>query len=661
MAARPGVASIARVLATASMFVGVARAQVEGPLDNDSTLPIATAAEAELARGDQAWKQSLSASGADRDARRVEAFEAWRNALVRSRPGDGVTPRPVNAPNETSPWPAIDVDARGTLGVEAAADLRLAALDPSGLALWSSRFDPLASEALARAGADEPSLARVERDLPATLGAAGAALALADLHTERGELELAGRCLERARRHASRLQNAPPALLAAIERRAPDRGAAKTAPLPAWTEARDLVWRAGHSLEAARGSTPRSRALGSGPQPGLAALDDGRLIVQTPTALWTLSADGARVAGPFEPDAWLSDDDAGVPPAISPGPAPGWRLDPIARGQSALVVLGRSLGGATNRLARIEWPVNADQPRAAWVLRAGPVDAAGAAGAANTAEYEFQPGPAWTDDRIYVLVRRSAAEMGELELELRALSPADGSLLWTVALGKGGERTKDLGRFARRGAPSIAMEPLVSAPSGIFIGTPLGFATLVDPLDGRIEWGFRCRRRGPDEPGWTGWGASGIGDRVAWAPADSDQLYALDLAARRGPGAALAHPPLALGEAEGLVDSDADRALVFSRSGARWALTRWDLRDGARQDALRLGPEEVFGGRGLTGGRRVFAASDRALYLFDAADDLRLLAAPTLRGPLPRGGNVHAAGSRVFVLSSRYVEVFEAR
>ncbi|MEO6709736.1 MAG: hypothetical protein ABIP42_09155, partial [Planctomycetota bacterium] len=80
-----------------------------------------------------------------------------------------------------------------------------------------------------------------------------------------------------------------------------------------------------------------------------------------------------------------------------------------------------------------------------------------------------------------------------------------------------------------------------------------------------------------------------------------------------------------------------------------------------RQDALRLGPEEVFSGRALASDQRVIAASDRALYLFDRSKDLALLAAPTLAGPIPRGGNLWAKGARVYVLSSRFVEVFSAR
>ena len=89
-----------------------ASAQLEGPLDNDSYLPVASLAEAELARGDQAFSLALKLA-ADSDSRAISAAwtttcEAWRNALVRSQVGDSASPRPLVTPTDVSPWPTTE-------------------------------------------------------------------------------------------------------------------------------------------------------------------------------------------------------------------------------------------------------------------------------------------------------------------------------------------------------------------------------------------------------------------------------------------------------------------------------------------------------------------------------------------------------------------------
>ncbi|HUR27082.1 MAG TPA: hypothetical protein VM509_02760 [Planctomycetota bacterium] len=642
-----------------------AAAQFEGPLDNDSTLPIELAAEAELARGDFAFAGALRLA-ADADAHSVSTAwtavaEAWRNALVHSRGGDSASPFPVLEPGGVSPWEAAEPGVlRFTEGVEEGVFRRLARLPRAGQLVWTERFSALAEEALQQAAGAPAAVARIEREMPATRAAARAAILLAEFAFESGEPDAARRWLARSRRHLAALGLDAPDLTEgiALRERALPRAAANET--EAWRRATTLEFVAARALEEPRNASRRARPLGAGPQAGMAFLDGERALVQTPSALWILAGPRAELTGPFENDAWLRPADLEVEPAVAPGNAPGWRLDPAARGASAVVVVGRSLAGRANVLARVDCPASRAEPSVRWARRAAA--ATGAESDGDEAEYEFQPGPLWTDDLVIVLVRRASATSGERELELRALDPEDGALRWTTYLGKGGERVRDQGRFARTGLATQIAEPLLWTPDGVFAGGALGFAALVDPLDGRVLFAVRDRRRAAEERGWTGWGSAlGADGQILWAPADSDHVYRLDA---RGPGrrgTPLGAPPEAIGEAEALVAGDGGEILVLARAGTRRTLARWDQRSGAKQDSLRLAPEEAFTGRALASEERVIAASDRAVYLFDRKTDLALLAAPKLGGPIPRGGNVWAQGSRVFVLSSREVEIFSAR
>jgi len=77
----------------ASLTVSLATAQVadgigEGALKNNTPLPTNEAAETALARGDAAWAEALVAAVADRPGLRTRAFDAWREALTETAPGD---------------------------------------------------------------------------------------------------------------------------------------------------------------------------------------------------------------------------------------------------------------------------------------------------------------------------------------------------------------------------------------------------------------------------------------------------------------------------------------------------------------------------------------------------------------------------------------------
>jgi len=657
----------ARLLVGACLLhAGVARAaQVEGPLDNDAYLPVNAAAEAELARGDQAL--ALARRSADDPQASAAAWtaacEAWRSALLRGRVGESVSPRPVSNPGEVSPWPEPERGVqRSTQGLEESVLWRLSQLPAAGRTAWKGRFEALAQEALASAVLPE-SLLPIERGLPATTSAVRAALLLAEYAGERGESAAARRWLARGRRHLALLEPPDAALLAALERREQRFPREPEPAAEIWQRAEALEFVALRALEAPRGQTPRVRALGSGPQAGMQALDERRELLQTPGALWWLEAQTAQLRGPFENNSWLAAAGLQVDPAIAPGDGPGWRLDPAVQASSAVVVAGRSVGGESNVLACVDCPGEATAPRLRWALAADAASLASGDGADEGEDFEFQPGPLWRDGLVIVLRSRSRAAVGEREIELLALEAQGGQLRWRAFLGKGGERTRDMGRFARRGTASLPAEPLLAAEGGIFASAQLGFGALVDPLDGRLRYSLRNRRRAEEERGWPGWGASpgDSGRLIAWAPADSDHLYLLDGAeAPQGPSPLLAEPQ-AIGEAEALVAADRGTALLLSRTGARRSLASWERTSGERQDALRLGPEEVFAGRAVASSARVLACSDRALYLFDRERELRLLAVASLQGGVPRGGNVWARGPWVFVLSNRTIEIFRAR
>ena len=475
-------------------------------------------------------------------------------------------------------------------------------------------------------------------------------------------MDSARRWLARGRRHAEAFEPTDAQILGAIARR--EALLPKTdAPVRAIFEsASSLEFVASRELESVRGPAPKSRPLGTGPQAGLAFLAGDRVLLQTPSALWLLSGADASLSGPFENPIWLRPAGFEVEPTSAPGNAPGWRLDPASNGASAVVVAGRSLAGRANVLACIDSVDPEHGPNLRWALAADGETQAPDSSAAGD-EYEFQPGPVWCEGLVIVLVRRSSTSSGEHELELRALAAESGALRWRAYLGKGGERVPDSGRFVRRGVLSMPAQPLLFSNAGIFAGAQLGFAALVDPLDGRARFSLRNRRRDAKLRGWTGWGSSlsDSGGAIAWAPADADHLYVLDVAGPGVKGTALLAAPEPIGDGEALITADERQALVFSRNGSRRGLAQWDLRTGLRRDALQLGPEENFSGRALTSSQRVFAASERAIYMFDRTADLALLCALPLGGPFPRGGNVWAAGARVFVLSNRRVEVFAAR
>jgi hypothetical protein len=198
----------------------------------------------------------------------------------------------------------------------------------------------------------------------------------------------------------------------------------------------------------------------------------------------------------------------------------------------------------------------------------------------------------------------------------------------------------------------------------VFAGTHLGAAALVEVGTGQPLWMFKNRRRPPRARGWTGdrpllatrpdpTGTVGI----LWAPWDSDFMYPLS---PRVPPAGEdedrvlsgGRPPVPLVEAEALVGGDVQEAIVLARDGRERTISA--RRAGLdRIDALDLGPDETFAGRGLVSAERVWVPSDRGVYLFDRTRELYLLdfqALPSSGSRETSGGDLVARGSWVAVV-----------
>jgi hypothetical protein len=667
----------------------------EGPLSNDTYLPVAEAAAAELARGDRLHSELV----ADRNAGAMPAeawigvLEAWRSALCASASGDAVPPRPLVA-GEAEPgvaaWPDEDGSAeRRVEGVEAAVAWRLGALPQAARAAWTARFAPLAAQALAAAlGAGDARAARlaaVEREHPLTEGAARAALLQAELELERGRTAAARSWCERGLSHGP-----SPELRAALEARgalcaelgSDGPGGGKTDPAGhgAWRSARGLA-----ALEARTIAQPppprpglRETPLGGGVQPGLAFLSDELLALQLVDRIaWLESRSGRTVYElawkKLVADAGLivGEPHAGPVPTSS---APGWAMRPAADGRLVVCVHGRSVGGNSNALVCLETPaapppaeLGAPGPRVRWIVhRDRTLDAEGRETpfppelrGAIEPDGELQPGPLILGSEVLVQVRRGGRASGsgaggpvQIESSLLALDLETGRPLWRRFLARGVELVRDTGRLSTGDALRAPGQALVAIGGLVFCGTHLGAGSLVDPLDGRLVWTLLSRRRDPQRPGWTGWTPEPAGRTLLWAPADSDQLYWLDArASLPGPSRApFLHPPRAAGEAVALLGGDAAEALVLARAGMRRTLSSWAAESGGRRDALYLAPDETFAGAGALSPERALFASDRGVYLFDRTRELYLLDYEPLQGPAQGGGDVYARGDRVLVV-----------
>lgn len=465
---------------------------------------------------------------------------------------------------------------------------------------------------------------------------------------------------------------------------------------------------------------------------GLVALDDGRWCVQSAGRIHLIDPSEPRVVGRFEPALLLESTIGSPPFPYPTSDAPGWHLIPATDGRDLLLVEGRSRGRASgsNAVLRVAPPpreraVTGSTPEEALLARA--VWARSAGGHAridgtvrpleDLAGVEFQPGPLVLGGDTCVVSRRRG--VGEIEAGLDVLEWRTGNVRAGRVLAVGRELEPPDARPGTSAGRS-ANSPLAADGTRVLVQTNLGLVALVDSLDGRLVWALRTQRRAYDgqarRGGWTGIRAVHDGARWFCAPADSDHLYTLpqgpwiaDLAgpplgprASGGSGVALIAPPLRRGdalflatalvldgadsEAAGRGDAAATVLSVTDRSGADRSVEARlvaAVRAGPRQSLalidparaetrpgvyLPLGEALCEGVAGLFGGRRILAAGERHLYLFDGTRELFLLdqdafedpRAPRPRGRTPAlGGSVHIFDGRIGVLSADALVLFE--
>lgn len=649
---------------------GLARAS------NDTYLPRSQAAEAALARGDQAWLRRTEDEGALR-----AAFEAWYAALVETDSGAAVRLDLTQLADEPTPHPWLDPAfeaARRSESVELAVIRRLTQAGPAAREEWRARFGELADRA---AASDRPAdWVRAEREHPATRGAFRAGLRLAERSLEEGRRLGAQRWFARAERHLELGAGSQVERDALARRRA--RLDDALGPLAVRTAQSD-------ALRGARGLELRhylQLRFVEGGRPGIARLSHGQLLIQGRgfdrglDIVWEVGDSG--IGRPFEP--WkLLDEQALKYGEDRRRPGDDWNFQPIADGASVVMVLGRAedLRGfeeRSNTVARmlppsgpkpgvLEWALG---PSGLWNADEGLVESLEAL--IGPGLWEFQPEPLLVEDRLILQARQWKQEVdeagrlrisaeGESRAWALALDRRTGHVIWKRELGRGSEPRPDVGipMTATRRVRTPASPPIAVAGGRVFCGTQLGVGALLDIEDGRLVWSYLNPRRAADESGWSALPApraidarAGEPPSIVWAPADSDRLLWLrGEADPAGEGLQL-HPPLSREDAEALLGADAREALILTRYGPHFTLAAYRPETGERLDAIDLGRDEDPMTDLLWSEDRALFASDRALYLFDRTRELYLLEAlPLPLTALPNTGRLLTRGGNVQLLT----------
>lgn len=675
----------------------------EGELANAAVFEFSVRANELLADADAALAtlRKGAVPEADRERTWNGVFDAWCDALGACGPDEWVAPDPAAFVKER---PARD-DAESTRradGVEAAVSRRLDELADTERAAWRARVAPRAERELARAANEPARWEFVERAFPATEASGRAALALADLAFEEGRGEVASVWLARAERHARRSGPAAPAettgeradFAGALVRR---RGwLAQAFPPavraePAFDRALGLgrveVGRfhaSGDRRASPRTTTLAVRAPGESQfywetLPGAAELESGRIVVQTSDQLIVFAR--AAAASEFETDvaALLTGlgvrRDAGLrfeqPPLRS--------ATPIAVGEDVVLALGFDERSRRAALMRVALPnvALALEPRArvVWALadrthvdgdgRATPLPAE-----LSLAALDFQPGPAVFSSEIVWLARETSSDGPSEPPPGRgrrapstndaakptfavAVDLATGSVRWKRKLAVGPVGPKVIEERFGAGA-SRDLAPLeLGARDGAVIAVPhTGSIALCSLADGRLGYSFKTRRRLASVAGWQGrTPLDGGPDGWIVAPCDSDRGYRLagsaDFVVRGGRGA-LRDAPFEIGDLGTLLHADGERVLAVVADGERERLAWIDLAHGGRVLSLALPRGEHFSNRAAVSARRVLAATDRGLALFDRERELELVDRLELGAPviqvLPTRDGVVALG-----------------
>lgn len=682
------------ILAAAILLAGVPAAQdedrpgeprppaEEGPLSNDAFLPTSSHGEELLRAGDASLAEARGALSAGRraDAERLfaAAFEDWHESLD-------------DPEGDSSVWiePPAVVERRGTEGVSYAVARRLASLSPDEAAAWRARFEPVAQADLERAGRLTGALSELARRHPGTLAAARASLMLADVALERGRRARAAFLVDRAEEITAWIGAPASELAGALRRRRALASVAGPGDGPTaeeWRTASSLTPRGALVLPdvASRLAAHRLPAPDAGVRPGLAFLSDDRVVVQSTSRVHVVR---------IEADGTLQHETSFEPAELVPGfhpeidvrqlgrRPPGWANLPVEHEGLLFLVQGRSddqpnallcVRPPTGRRGPALFPgADAYVPQLSWAIVGNRrVDALGAAvvidALAGLDDLELQPGPVVAGDLVLVQARELATDT---RAWLLAFDCATGELAWSRFLGQGSDLYPSMGRVGGGRAMRLAAQPLLALGARVFAGTHLGAGVLLDVVDGRPVWSLKNRRRDATDPGWDGRRpvpCTSPADCFFWGPIDSDRLYTLRAAPLPGadePELLFAARPRPLGEAEILVGGEPDAVVVQGRAGAEETVSERRLPGTDPIDALYLGPDERFQGRGLVTPERVYAASDRGLFLFDRSRELYLLDYAPLEATraLSVGGDVYARADLVLVVSRDGLWAFEAR
>lgn len=637
----------------------------EGPLANDVLLPADAVASETLARGDATLARARASQRATETERLlVEALDLWNEALQAAGPSASVWVEA--APHRERRW---------TEGLRHALARRLASLTPAERSVWRGRTAGIAAVELAAAGADSARLGAVEARFPGTDASLRAALRLSDLAAESGRNARATAWLTRASRTLELLEHdreGADALATRATRLAPRTDAA---PVEAWRSANELFAGAAIALteQGTRRSSSARPSFDAGLRPGLAVLSsDARrseLCVQTANEiqLVTLSSTGALARSATVPTtALLGGFRTSLDERTLTRP-PGWSLLPLETDGDLLLVQGRTRADEPNALlclapptgsepailsptrgARLRWALVGHQRVVPDPTGTGEVSVSVVPELVDLAELEIQPGPVVVDDLVVVQAREYA---GEVRAWLLGLDRPTGTLLWRALVASGSDLVGDQGRSSAIGATAAARhcgEPPRIVGDQVFAGTNLGAAVLVDALDGRPVWSFKNRRRSAHERGWPVARPLLVEEVLTWAPFDSDHAYTLEMTSGEV-GSALLGRPHPIDESRVLLGASRSELVVQGRSGPESTIS---IRGGpgtARIDALYLGPDEEFPGRGLAGKTRVLACTNRGLYLFDRTRELYLLDYAAL-ARVAAGSDVGSAGGDLFAV-----------
>lgn len=647
----------------------------ERPFSNDTFVPVSRDAEQLLARGDRAW---IEVSQRDPNAPvPAEALDRWREALTRVGETALVRAALGDERDEKLPWPP---DPRGErehrfLDVERAVLERLHAVDARssgasrGFAEWDARFDALAANALAAAGANELALERVAREHPRTLSAARARVKLADLALERGELDAGRAALGLASADLGARDDARAiALREAIGRRCAAFAEPRSLDSPSVTHVSARFTRA-ERIELAPWSDGVRREEHTRVYAGFARSARGAWIVQTPRELVTLGNPGKRVE-----IAPLLEAARATPPDAFADRASDWVHAPGVDASSAVLVCGRTTDESDNALLAVDLASG----KALWCWSGDGCWSASEPGAASDSKplranvlgagrVEFEPGPLVLPDRVLVHVRcwpspaagqPAVISPARFESWVCALDLRSGAVISRTLLARGSSPVAALEK-ANLGlrVPTPQAPPTWFDDRRLWIDTGLGALAEIDPWSARVEsLRLVTRIQKPAEYVGTAAGAfvstyqGAVGP--AWAPPDSPCVF---------PTMALwrSVPPSFAG-----VATDGRRAIGSTWDGVSAQLflrpegAGWEL-DGARGGspvhsfdpgrAERPLPLAQFLNDGL------IVSTERALYLLDpntlAVRDRAVLesgcaGAIALEGPWSSPGTVWVAGER---------------